>query len=476
VSLRLRLLLAFAYGFLLIVVALEVPLALNLARRVDAEVRNDAAGQAHIVAAQASGSMDNRARLRRIAGQAASQLGARVIVVDQRGMLQADSAGSPRRSFASRPEIQVALTGRTAQGKRKSETLGEELLYSAVPVTNEGRIVGAVRVTQSMNAVRDRVWRSVLALAAIGAAALGLGLVLAWFLADSLSRPLRRLAATARQVEEGDFDARAEVTGATEQREVTIAFNDMTERIGTVLAAQREFVSNASHQLRTPLTGLRLRLESAAAKADSPELERELAAAEQEVDRLARLLNTLLMLAREGQTPVTGKLVSLALASKHAHERWEARSEQRGQRLRLEPAEDVVVQAVEEDLAIILDNLIENALHYSPSDSDVTIEFGRDGEAAYLAVLDEGPGLAPGEEQAVFERFGRGSASKNAPSGTGLGLAIVQTLAQRWGGGAALTSRPEGGTRAEIRLPAGDALPSPNRDLGEPIGARSYTG
>jgi signal transduction histidine kinase len=411
-------------------------------------------------------------QLRRIANQAASQLGARVIVVDSAGMLRADSAGSPPRSFASRPEIRIALTGRTAQGTRHSDTLCEDLLYSAVPVTDAGRVAGAVRVTQSVGAVHDRVRRSVLALAAIGAAALGLGLVLAWFLADSLSRPLRKLAATARRVEEGDLDARAEVTGATEQREVTIAFNDMTERIGTVLAAQREFVSNASHQLRTPLTGLRLRLESAAAKADSAELERELSAAEQEVDRLARLLNTLLMLAREGQTRVTGRLVSLGLASKHAHERWEARSEQLGQRLRLEQGDDVVVLAVEEDLAIILDNLIENALHYSPEGSSVTIEFGREGVDAYLAVLDDGPGIAPGEEEAVFERFRRGSASKSS-SGTGLGLAIVQTLAQRWGGRASLSARPEGGTRAEIRLPAGDALPTPNPDLGEPIGAPS---
>ena len=471
-SLRTRLLLAFAYGFLLIVIALEVPLALNLRRRVDAEVRNDAAGQAHIVAAQASGSMNRPAQLRRIADQAASQLGARVIVVDSAGMLRADSAGSAPRSFANRPEIRIALTGRTAQGTRPSATLGEDLLYSAVPVTDAGQVAGAVRVTQSVGAVHDRVRRSVLALAAIGAAALGLGLVLAWFLADSLSRPLRKLAATARRVEEGDLDARAEVTGAREQREVTIAFNDMTERIGTVLAAQREFVSNASHQLRTPLTGLRLRLESAAAKADSPELERELTAAEQEVDRLARLLNTLLMLAREGQTRVAGRLVSLGLASKHAHERWDARSEQLGQRLLLEPGEDVVVLAVEEDLAIILDNLIENALHYSPEGSTVTIEFGHEGADAYLAVLDDGPGIARDEEEAVFERFRRGSASKSS-SGTGLGLAIVQTLAQRWGGQASLRARPEGGTRAEIRLPAGDALPSPNPELGERIGASS---
>ena len=117
------------------------------------------------------------------------------------------------------------------------------------------------------------------------------------------------------------------------------------------------------------------------------------------------------MLAREGQTR-DGRLVSLGLASKHAHERWEARAEQLGQRLELEAGDDVVVLAVEEDLAIVLDNLIENALHYSPEGSAVTIEFGREGTDAYLAVLDDGPGVAPGEEQAVFERFRRGSASR----------------------------------------------------------------
>jgi two-component system sensor histidine kinase QseC len=130
------------------------------------------------------------------------------------------------------------------------------------------------------------------------------------------------------------------------------------------------------------------------------------------------------------------------------------------------------VLAVEEDLAIILDNLIENALNYSPEGSSVMIEFGREGTDAYLAVLDDGPGVEPGEEQAMFERFKRGSASKSS-SGTGLGLAIVQTLAQRWGGHAILSARPEGGTRAEIRLPAGDALPTSNPELREPIGARS---
>src|SRR4029079_10731114 len=104
--------------------------------------------------------------------------------------------------------------------------------------------------TQDLAAVHHRVRRAILALIAIGAFALVLGLALAWVLAGSLSRPLRNLAATARRVEGGDLEARAEVTGATEQREVSAAFNDMAERLQPVLAAPREFVANAPHHLR----------------------------------------------------------------------------------------------------------------------------------------------------------------------------------------------------------------------------------
>ena len=454
-SLRLQLLAAFAYVLLLIIVALEVPLALNLARRIDAEVKNEAAGQAFVVAASASGRMKQPKRLAQVLRKAGSDLGGRVIVVDApRGRLLADSTVGVTQPLvyatAARPELRTALHGVRAQGERRSDTLGQDLLYTAVPVTNNGQVVGAVRITQDLAAVHHRVRRAILALIAIGAFALVLGLALAWFLAGSLSRPLRNLAATARRVEGGDLEARAEVNGATEQREVSAAFNDMAERLGTVLAAQREFVANASHQLRTPLTGLRLRLESARVRAGreaGPELE----AAELEVERLARLLTSLLTLAREGDSPGTARPVSLARAAERAYERWAAAAEQDGRELVLAGSGDATIAASEEDLAILLDNLIENAVRYSPT--RVEIDWGRDGDEAWLAVLDEGPGLAAGEETALFDRFARGSAGRERP-GTGLGLAIVQTLAHRWRGSATLANRLEGGTRAEVRFPA----------------------
>ena len=196
----------------------------------------------------------------------------------------------------------------------------------------------------------DRVRRNVLVVIGVGLVALALGLALAWVLAGSLARPLRALARTARRVEDGELDARADITGASEQREVAIAFNDMTERLEESIQAQREFVGNASHQLRTPLTGLRLRLEAAGIKADDPAVEHELRLAEAEVERLTNLLNSLLTLARGGDRPVVRGPVSLRAVSEAAHERWLPRAEATGHMLALDGEGDAPVRAGEEDV------------------------------------------------------------------------------------------------------------------------------
>jgi len=163
----------------------------------------------------------------------------------------------------------------------------------------------------------------------------------------------------------------------------------------------------------------------------------------------------MLTLAREGGEAGPGRPVSLPDAARRAQERWQPRAETRDQQLVLAGNGDAVAEASDEDIAIVLDNLIENALHYSPDASTVMVDWGQADGAAWIAVLDEGPGLATGEETALFERFARGSAGRDEAGGTGLGLAIVQTLANRWRGRASIENRAEGGMRAELRLPRG---------------------
>ena len=419
----------------LAIVALEVPLASSVADRVDSEVRFQARGQADVLAASASDLLGDAGDLERLATAGAEDVRGRVIVVDQNGKLLADSEGTPRgRSYAGRPEISAALLGRADQRERRSETLDATLLATAVPILREGRPAGAVRITQSMAAVDRAVRRAWVGLVLIGLLVLGLGLLVGSVMAGGIARPVRRLDAAARRVAGGDLSARATVEGSSEQRSLARTFNEMTERLERLVASQREFVADASHQLRTPLTGLRLRIEAARA-GDQEELD----AALREVDRLSAMVTELLELSRAGERDTGGaEDVSLADAARRAAARWEATAADRGQEVVVAangtPGRAWVARA---DLDRVLDALVENALHYAPAGTSVRIVAGSDA----LDVEDEGPGLAPGEEELVFDRFHRGSAGRRGPAGTGLGLAIARELARRWGADVTLGSR-----------------------------------
>jgi signal transduction histidine kinase len=450
-SLRARLLAAFAYTLLVVIVALEVPLSANVSDRVNAEVEADSAAQAQVVAASAADQLNDRASLQRLTRQAAVSLNGEVFIVDGHGREVASSSGGITRppQPADDPVALQALGGEVAQGKHHE---GEDILSTAVPIVRNGRTVGALEAEQSLNAVSDQVRQDVFALVGIGVLALILGLGVAWILAGSIARPLRSLGEAARRRAAGDATARAPERGSREQVQVAREFNEMADRLDAVLESQRAFVADASHQLRTPLTGLRLRLEAAGVKTSDPAVARELAAAEHETERLNQLVEDLLELASSEQ-PAEDDRTDLTQAARAAAERWRGPASESRHEIALQTDGDLVVRAGSRELAAILDNLVENAIKYSPSGSPVTIECAGENGSATVGVISESGPLDDEVARHAFERFYRG---RGGGPGTGLGLPIVQALAKRRGGRAKLKAVEGRRVRAEVVLPAAD--------------------
>jgi signal transduction histidine kinase len=316
-------------------------------------------------------------------------------------------------------------------------------------------VVGAVRVSASRASVAASVHESWLRLGLIGLAVVAATLVLAWILAGSLARPLARLRGAAARLGGGDLDARASPEGPTELAAVAASFNRMADQLASNLRAQRDFIANASHQLRTPLTGVKLRLEAIRAEAGGAAAAHA-EKAEAEVDRLGELVEDLLELARATTVSATGTTVDLAEVADGALERWGPSAADAGQTVVAGARQAAPVFADPADLAHVVDNLIENALRYCPPGTRITVGTASVDGAASLLVADDGPGIAPEDHARVFERFYRGSNGRRSGPGTGLGLAIVAELVGRWGGEVRLLDGP--GTRIEavFARPPGD--------------------
>ena len=383
--------------------------------------------------------------------------GARTVVVNDGGVVLADTEGTAPvgEQFATdeRPEFAAANAGQIDVRQRHSDTLDEDLLLVTVPVTDNGGVIGALRVSTPMTAVDSSVRSSWLALLLIGISVVGAGLVLAWILAGSIAGPVEKLRSAAGRLGRGDLDARVDPEGPQELDELGQTFNRMAGALSSNLNAQRDFVANASHQLRTPLTGIKLRLE--AIRSEGGPAAEEAARAEAELDRLSALVDDLLSLARASSEEAAAEPVDLGAAARAAERRWAEPAATAGHDLALADGQGGRILAAPADIAHILDNLIENAIRYSPAGARITV--GTEPGALYVA--DTGPGIPPDERERVFERFYRGAGGRSTGPGTGLGLAIVAELAERWGGRVDLLDGP--GTHVRATFPA-DSSPGPN--------------
>ena len=356
--------------------------------------------------------------------------GSRVVIVNAEGtavVISDDDQADLGTSYLNRPEIVEALAGSISTGHRFSTTLNQELLYVAVPILSGTEVLGAVRLTYPDYSVTNTVNNQLGLLSLVAVIALLLAAIVGYIVAGSITRRIHLLQRATESLASGDLNTRAdESTGTRELRSLASSFNDMATRLELLITQQRTFAADASHQLRTPLTALRLRLEA---------------------DRLSNLIEGLLLLSRTEASHAQREIVDVAALTRGRIEQWQALAAESGVALGYEGPLSLFVIAVPNAVEQIVDNYIDNALSVSPAQSVIEVTVRDAGETAVLQVLDRGPGLSLEECSRAFDRFWRANSDRH---GSGLGLAIVEQLAHASGGKAWLAPRPDGGLIASV--------------------------
>jgi signal transduction histidine kinase len=462
---RRRLVLSYVTVTAIILLALEVPLGIVYGRHeqdvASVGLQHDAAALASL--AEEGVEHRNTINLATVAARYRAQAARDVEIVGRSGQVLVAPAAAV--TEFSLPPVRTRVDQTLAGGSGASRVVhaGDEELVVA-PVGPPDAPSGAVVVSGSDTGVDHRVHDAWTALALLAASVLTLVALLGAVVARSVTRPLTQLERAARRLGGGDLSARAPAAeGPHEVQALSRSFNDMAGRLDELVTAQRAFVADASHQLRSPLTALRLRLENvAAADGDGGGTHDNVDAMLAELDRLTRVVDGLLLLARsEGRRPERTTVDAAAVVAERC-QAWAALAEEAGVRLEGSAGPGVAVRMVAGYLDQILDNLLANALEATPPGRAVRVHAEPKGGVVEIHVVDEGRGMAAEDRRRAFDRFWRGSASR-AGSGSGLGLAIVRQLANASGAEAELLEAPGGGVDAVVRVPSarlGD-LPHP---------------
>lgn len=443
---------------LLVLLVQDIPLAIYMHQNEQNKITGTLQRDALVLAGRAQSTLwnpstANTKKLTELAASYQKNGGARIVIVNATGTALVVSDDSPLKvgeSFMSRPEIAAALKGQIVQGIRYSETLKENLLYVSVPVYNGDVILGAIRLTFPEQVVNDAVNNQVWVLALVALTTILLAAIAGTFFARGVTRRLKELESVTEHLSEGDLTVRAdESSGAPELRNLARSFNTMTSRLEALMEQQRAFASDASHQLRTPLTALRLRLERASdlIESDPAGAAERLRAAEAETDRLNNIVEGLLTLSRSEASTVPVETVDLAeiVAARVSH--WQPLADESSILLRFEGPASALINAVPTAAEQIVDNFLDNALSVSSPNTLILVRVTVDFSGVTLSVLDEGPGMSAEDCLRAFDRFWR--ASSETP-GSGLGLAIVAQLAHASGAHAELRPRSPRGLEARV--------------------------
>jgi len=458
---RRRLLLSYLSITFLVLIALGLPLGASYAnteqRRLESDVQQDAFAFAQRAGALADeDAAAARERLDAVVEAFARDMDATVVITGPDRSILVASPHS--HTAASTPAMTLAQRGLEVTDTFSDPIRGRSLGV-AVPVLVGGQVEGAVLVARAKAPTEQRIQRNWLLLGGLAGIISLVVLLVSTLLARSFTKPLVDLDRGAARLGDGDLAVRVEVPDdPPELAGLARSFNATAERLEALVRAQQAFVADASHQLRTPLAALRLRLENLEAEGgdSGPEdIERALA----EVQRLSQLVDSLLVLTRAEAARRLPESIDIGAVVADRRDAWSAFASEREVRIDAD-APPIQVRSVPGRLEQVLDNLLSNALEVAPAGSALHIDVRRAGTHACLEVRDAGPGMTPEQRARAFDRFWRGGAARRDGGGFGLGLAIVRELVKADGGTVLLDDAPEGGLRVAITLPLANGVPS----------------
>ena len=381
----------------------------------------------------------------------------RILVTDDAGRVLYDTreTGSAVGEYSFYTEIVQALLGNDAFASNYRN--GAFRSRASSPVLYQNQIIGAVyayEYDRSQGALLEGLQANLLRLSAIIG---GVVLCLSVVLSRALTRKMALLLTAIRQVREGAYSHRAQIGGHDEIAQIGQEFNSLTDRLQTTENARRRFVSDASHELKTPLAAIRVLTDSILQtdnidRATAREFVADIGA---EAERLSRITEDLLRLTRlDSGVLEPPTVVDVLPVLEQVMRMMSLVAQEKEIDLTYRAAEGCTVLATKDEIHQIIYNLTDNAVKYSPPHSAVQVTLARDGEQVVLTVKDNGAGIPEEDLPRIFERFYRvDKARSRAAGGTGLGLSIVSDTVKRRGGTVEAGNRPGGGAVFTVRWP-----------------------
>lgn len=382
----------------------------------------------------------------------------RLIVTDQTGLALYDSSGSGLGQYILLPEIIHAVLGNDVFTWQYRD--GTMVSRAATPIFYYGTIVGSVYMTEydvAQGAVIQQLLNTILQLTIVLEFAV---LLFSLAYSRSFSRRMGQIMASMRIIQQGNYTHKVTVGGNDELTVLGDEFNDLAERLQTSEEKRRRFVSDASHELKTPLASIKLLTDSILQNDMDPETTREFVQdIGNEADRLNRMTAKLLSLTKvDSESDPDSELIYMAPTIRRVTKMLTPMANRANIRLNVDLENDSTILILEDDLYQIVFNLMENGIKYNQPGGTLSVRLLRQEDTAILTVRDSGVGIPEDAIAHIFERFYRvDKARSRATGGSGLGLAIVRAIVQRNRGEIQVESTPGEGTCFSVSFPAFDA-------------------